>query len=330
VEPLAFAPVRSSLKGWREKSYRWFTRKPLSSAYLVFTDDPQFTVTETDEWLAPPEVPLAGGVQASATLENEAITITTNRVGHPLLVKVSYHPRWRAEGADGPYLVSPALMLVVPRATTVRLVYGRTASDWIGLALTAAALGSGLFLAVRRWQRRDEPRPAPVQPPIPLDECNAPAPTRRWGAVIPAGLLIACVAARAWSWRSSPPDVMPLYETASRAFSAGRFAEAAEYARHAAGRAAAPMKAELLCLRGESLLRAGQPVQAAVAFQAVLNQPEPNPYVAQALFGALKARTDAGDLDAARMARERLLREFKDSPWARRAQEEVPAPRKSG
>ena len=32
VEPLAFAPVRSSWRGWREKSYRWFTRKPLSSA----------------------------------------------------------------------------------------------------------------------------------------------------------------------------------------------------------------------------------------------------------------------------------------------------------
>src|SRR5262249_35213862 len=118
VEPLAFAPVRSSPKGWRDKAYRWFTRKPLSKAYLVFTDDPRFEVTERDEWLAPPEVPLPDGVEASATLGDESIQVTTNRVGHPLLVKVSYHPRWRAEGADGPYLVSPALMLIVPRSPT--------------------------------------------------------------------------------------------------------------------------------------------------------------------------------------------------------------------
>src|SRR4051812_13025759 len=129
VEPLAYAPVRSPLPGWRDKSYRWFTRKPLSPAYLVFTDDPRFTVVEKDEWLAPPEVPLPPGVEARAEVEDETITITTNRVGHPLLVKVSYHPRWKAEGADGPYLVSPALMLIVPRQTTVRLTYARTASD---------------------------------------------------------------------------------------------------------------------------------------------------------------------------------------------------------
>src|SRR6185503_10213869 len=43
VEPLAFAPVRSSPRGWREKAYRWFARKPLSPAHLVFSDDPGFT-----------------------------------------------------------------------------------------------------------------------------------------------------------------------------------------------------------------------------------------------------------------------------------------------
>ena len=32
VEPMAFAPVRSSPRGWRDKAYRWFTRKPLVAA----------------------------------------------------------------------------------------------------------------------------------------------------------------------------------------------------------------------------------------------------------------------------------------------------------
>lgn len=320
VEPLAYAPVRSSPRGWRDKSYRWFTRKPLSPAYLVFTDDPRFTVAETDEWLAPPEVPLAGGVEAQATVEDEAITVTTNRVGHPLLIKVSYHPRWKAEGADGPYLVSPAMMLIVPRQPTVRLTYARDGSDALGLALTGGTLLAGLFAMGRRRYLRAHPRPAPPMPPISLDECDAPAPTRRWGAVIPGVFLLGCAGARVAAMHPASFDPMPLYEKASRAYAAGRFTDAAEYARNGAGpRSPSSLRAELQSLRGESLLRAGQPGLAADAFQAVLAEPEPNPYVAQALFGEIQARNASGAPELAQQARERLLREFASSPWAARA-----------
>jgi len=322
VEPLAFAPVRSSGRDWREKSYRWFTRKPLSSAHLVFTDDPRFEVTEKDEWLAPPEVPLPGGVEAQAKVEDERITVTTNRVGHPLLVKVSYHPRWKAEGADGPYLVSPALMMIVPRQPTVTLTYARTLADHLGLLLTAGAVVAGTAVFARRFARRGQPRPRPENvPPIPLDDCAAmPAPTRRWGAAIPAAFFLVCIGARLATLRPAPRDPMPLYESASRAYGAGRFAEAAEYARHSLSQGAtAPLRAELLCLRGESLLRAGQARLAAQSFQEVLAQPEPNPYVAQALFGVMQARTAAGEVEQARAARDQLVRDFAASPWARRA-----------
>jgi TolA-binding protein len=319
--------VRSSPRGWRDKAYRWFTRKPLAKAYLVFTDDPRFEVAERDEWLAPPEVPLPGGVEARATVADESIEVTTNRVGHPLLVKVSYHPRWRAEGADGPYLVSPALMLIVPRQPTVRLTYARNAADGVGLALSAGALLAGLGALVRAWAGRGRPRPAAAMAPIPLDECTVPPPTRRWGSAVPAALILACVAARLATLRPPAPDPRPMYESASRAYAAGRFAEAAEYARHALARAPSPsLRAELRCLRGESLLRAGDATAAAEAFQAVLEEADHAAYGAQALFGLAQARAAAGDADGARQARERLLREYADSPWAQRAREAAGTP----
>ena len=113
---------------------------------------------------------------------------------------------------------------------------------------------------------------------------------------------------------------MPLYEKASRAYAAGRFTDAAEYARSGLGpRTPASLRAEMLCLRGESLLRAGDPRTAADAFQAALAEPEPNPYLAQALFGAMRARAASGEPELAQAARERLLREFASSPWASRA-----------
>ena len=35
----------------------------------MFTDDPRFTVTEPDEWLPPPAVPLEGGVHVQERVE---------------------------------------------------------------------------------------------------------------------------------------------------------------------------------------------------------------------------------------------------------------------
>ena len=39
---------------------------------------------------------------------------TSVEIGVPVLVKISYFPRWHATGATGPYRVSPNLMVVIP------------------------------------------------------------------------------------------------------------------------------------------------------------------------------------------------------------------------
>ncbi len=152
VEPLAFAPVRAAPAGWRDQAFRWFSRKPPNRAVLVFTDDPRFDVVAADPWGPPPERPLPAGAEVTEALEDESIRITTSRPGHPLLVKVSYHPRWRAEGADGPYLASPGFMLIVPRQRDVRLAYAaRTGSDYAGIGLAVLAIG---LVAASTWRRR--------------------------------------------------------------------------------------------------------------------------------------------------------------------------------
>jgi hypothetical protein len=266
VEPLRFTPVRSAPRNWREKSYRWFTRKPLPSPLLVFTEDPRFTLAEPDEWLPPPAVPwpAADRVMATAIVEPERIRITTNRVGHPLLVKVSYHPRWRAEHADGPFLVSPALMLIVPRAEQVSLAYaGRDASDALGLTLTLGAL---VFLA---WRTAAERRAArrPREPQMPraltpavLEMCAPPPPPRRWGWALPTLLLAMLLAPRLSPvGRAEAREGEELERRAEAAFRAGRYQDAAEYARHAVRRLAIddPHRGALLTLRHDSLARIG-------------------------------------------------------------------------
>ena len=325
VEPLAFTPVRSDPDGWRDKAYRWFQRKPPSPVHLVFTDDRRFGLTEVDEYLRPPEAPLPVGVEVATKVEAERITITTNRPGHPLLVKVSFHPRWRAVGADGPYLVSPALMLIVPRRETVELVYdGRAASDWVGLLLGGGALA---VIGGATWRARRAPAPGPVVVVMPGE---GERPGRRWGGLVPGLLLVALALARLKpdpAVRTHEHDMDRLYEEASKAYASDRFADAAEYALHAVEAGPrSPLRFELLCLRGESLLRAAQPLEAAKAFEQVLEGPPNGPHVPQALFSAAEAREAAGDREAAAAHRKRLLEKFEKTPWAERLREAGQAP----
>ena len=305
VEPLAFAPVRSSWRGWRDKSYRWFTRKPLSSAYLVFTDDPRFDVVEKDEWLAPPEVPLPPGVEAQAKVEDETITITTNRVGHPLLVKVSYHPRWKAEGADGPYLVSPALMMIVPRQANVRLTYARTMADQLGLLLTGGALVAGTAVFARRRRLRGQPRPRPENVPRFLSTtARPPAPTRRWGAVSRPRSSSPARTAR----DPAPPASIPCPSTRASAPGAGRCRRRGVRASRPGLGAIGPACGGPLPARGEP--PAGGAGRLAAQSFRTSRPARAQPYVAQALFGVMQARAADGDAEHARAARDQLPRDF--------------------
>lgn len=321
VEPLAFEPVRSSPEGWRDKSYRWFSRKPQSPVHLVFTDDTRFRVNEPDEWLPPPAVPIDAAFAVEAEVRAEEIRIRTERPGHPLLVKVSYHPRWRAEAADGPYLVSPALMLIVPRGPEVRLVYGPHWSDHAGLAASLGALGVALVvLRKRRGTRRDSEAAASRY--AVLEGCGeASPPPRRWGGLVPGGLVLVLAAGRVLALipEDREPVAQGLYERASRAYAEGRHSDAAEYLRQAMPLSQDPaLRSEMSCLRGESLLRSGRPSDAVPEFERTLQETPQGPHAAQALFGLGEALEGSGRGEEAAETRSRLRQQFPQTPWAAR------------
>jgi hypothetical protein len=84
---------------------------------------------------------------------NESISFDVDRVGSPVLVKMSYFPNWRASGADGPWRVAPNLMVVTPTSKHVTLTYGRTGVEWLSYALTFAGLvGLGVLVWLGRFR----------------------------------------------------------------------------------------------------------------------------------------------------------------------------------
>ncbi|MCG6920159.1 MAG: hypothetical protein LJF15_03595 [Acidobacteria bacterium] len=315
VEPLAFAPVRAPRMGWSDTAYRWMSRKPPNRALLVFTDDTRFSEVLRDPWAPPPEVPLATGVDVEASLEAEEVHIRTSRPGHPLLVKVSYHPRWRAEGADGPYLASPGLMLIVPRRSEVTLRYAARAwPDVVGWGLGIGTLLLGLASSVRgrqRWSAGDPP---------PGGAGEKRAVGSRAIRSLPLAVVTLLVATRLWPVAPPPGDEEWLYEQASRTYAEGRWDDAAEYARHGAARFAEdePRRAELLCVRGEALLRSGHPREAAEAFGEVVRRAPDDPHRPQALFSGALAKEAAGDASGAGLWRRLLREQFPDNPWTER------------
>jgi hypothetical protein len=89
---------------------------------------------------------------------DSSLSFHVSRVGTPILVKVSYFPNWHASGADGPFRVTPNLMVVVPTSNDVTLSYGSSGADYLGLVATLIGLAGlvGLFVVPswQRWRRR--------------------------------------------------------------------------------------------------------------------------------------------------------------------------------
>ncbi len=71
-------------------------------------------------------------------VEREKIEFETTGIGQPHLIKMSYFPNWQVTGAEGPYLVSPSLMMVIPTQSKVTLYYDMTYATRIGEILTVS------------------------------------------------------------------------------------------------------------------------------------------------------------------------------------------------
>ena len=101
-------------------------------------------------------------------IEQQSIRFEVDQIGVPVLVRVSYFPTWKVEGADGPYRVAPNHMVVVPTSNEVVLTYSKTTLDWIFYSLTFI----GIVLCFY-WRRRgdmvfpsDRPGWSPSSEPI--------------------------------------------------------------------------------------------------------------------------------------------------------------------
>ena len=137
VVPLKFKPIFVRTKEWKRLYFDWF-RLTDNNVFLVspgnndMPDEYSLHPSSTLNFSNLPADPLYQEVQVKSIVRPQEILIETNKPGHPLLVKVSYHPNWHVQGANAVYLASPGFMVVFPESPQVRLYYAPGFANHIG------------------------------------------------------------------------------------------------------------------------------------------------------------------------------------------------------
>ncbi len=103
----------------------------------------------------PPRVPLPPVEVTGVTTGTDEISFRVDQTGVPVLVKASYFPNWRVEGAEGPYRVTPNQMVVIPTENEVTLRYGTSWIDVLGWLMSIAGFVAVGWLAVDDQRRRE-------------------------------------------------------------------------------------------------------------------------------------------------------------------------------
>lgn len=146
VSPLMYMPVVAERTKWHEFSSDWI-RSEFSDVTIIYdTSLPYQKIGSISEI---EKKPIEYCNVSEKLNGQDEIFITTNCIGKPLLVKVTYSPNWQADGANI-YMASPSFFVIIPQKNNVRLYYGNTWSEWLGMVATLVMIS--ILLNIRfKW-----------------------------------------------------------------------------------------------------------------------------------------------------------------------------------
>ena len=85
-------------------------------------------------------IPLDPVVVSNVDIGEESVKFTVDKIGVPVLVRVSYFPNWKVDGAKGPYRVAPNMMVVIPTSTNVSMHFGWNMRDYVAYLLSLVGI----------------------------------------------------------------------------------------------------------------------------------------------------------------------------------------------
>lgn len=154
VVPARFEPVAYAGKNWKRDFYEWFKNPENLDVPLVYVPETRketnfkFTSYTPDNL---PKIPIQiPSVEIIEKIDYESIEFTTNLLRYPHIIRVSYHPNWKVEGARDIYLVSPSFMLVFPDRHRVKLTFRKSVYNYAGEFLSLVCLMFFFLISLSR------------------------------------------------------------------------------------------------------------------------------------------------------------------------------------
>ena len=167
VTPLAVQPVVANISSsnprerWLEVGTSWFQRPEVWTTPIADNGPSEWQRVDVvvDESLREGEpnsnnrrvdvvkpavaltpVPLDPVVVSNVDIGEESVKFSVDKIGVPVLVRVSYFPNWKVDGAKGPYRVAPNMMVVIPTSTNVSMHFGWNLRDYVAYLLSFAGI----------------------------------------------------------------------------------------------------------------------------------------------------------------------------------------------
>ncbi|MGH7563896.1 MAG: 6-pyruvoyl-tetrahydropterin synthase-related protein, partial [Gemmatimonadota bacterium] len=318
VEPVGVQPVVDTWPEWRAEAYDWFRAGTDLDVPLVLDNGGNRTWPSVDRYRPGhlPRIDYATRPRVSATILDQAIRIETDVPGHPLLVKVGYHPGWRASDGSTIDLVAPGMMLVTPRSRSLTLEWSAGWAGRVGFLLTGLTV-LALVVGVTRRRRRARP------PDWRLPEA------RRVGWVGIAALSVLSTATAVVMLRRHPPlDYAALLAEGQRRLSDGRFSEADEsFQRMLSVDTPHTLRDDAAFYRALVALEAGDDASARRRLQSFLDRFPVSTYRGEALIRLSDLHADRGEPARARQAlEEALIAPLAPEHWRAAARERLDVP----
>lgn len=143
-EPAVLEGLPSNGKGWLDPTMDWYIDQDAWDVPLA-ADGPE-EWQRIEEGVEPEARPVAPVTVSNIEEGTDSIEFDVSEPGTPVVVKASYFPNWKASGAEGPWRISPNLMVVVPTSNHVELHYGWTGIDVLGWGLALVGVAGLVWL----------------------------------------------------------------------------------------------------------------------------------------------------------------------------------------
>lgn len=148
-EPVVWSDVSDDIYHYAKPAIDWFN-DPEEWGVLRATDGPEDWQRIRNGEDAPVTPTAADEVTVSnVETTQDTISFDVDTVGVPMLIRSSYFPNWKVEGADAVYRVTPNQMVVVPTDNEVRLSYGRSGLEWLAYLISLGGFALFMYFVVR-------------------------------------------------------------------------------------------------------------------------------------------------------------------------------------